>query len=760
VPGDPVEADFAEYLEAVDSGRTSVVPLSVVAGRVAEVLAPGPDLAGWLAAQPTADLEDGALPGAAAAYRRLAAWAQAGELAAVAQLASRSAAADREDGAGPDGRPERITADACAQVSLALTMSQSAAQWWTGLAMDLQWRLPATGLALREGTIDLSRARVIVDATASLDDDKARAVEARVLPKASDQTTGQLRASVRRAVITVDPEGAERRREEAERQARVMLYPDPDGTASLSGQRLNGIRAAAAMARITALARALKADGADGGIDLLRSKVFIGLLLGTLPYLPPPPGGLADTDCPPGTDPGNGPGGNGPGGNGPGGNGPVSRRSADDDDASPHLDDWPWNDDQAPVPGPTGGSPADDPSATDSRQCSELAEEDRAPSHDRLVGDHCQPDDPWSVDAEGSPWSADPGGDPWSVDAEGSPWSADAGGDPWSADAGSGPSCAEAADPPSDRTGRGSVPWPECGPFVPPAPAALKDLLPTGSGFLDLRLPWSTLSRGSPEPGYLTRLGPITPAQARYLAVLAARDPGTEWRVVLTNDTGQAIALARARPRPSPDSPARAGPGLQSSLLRRVTVTIATVDLSDVVVSSLDTSTDTDGTGADGPGGGGTGADGTGADGTGADGTGADGSLARVLAAIVTAAGWAAGRADELAAADAAAGGCAHAQASEAYQVPGGLREFVNVRDLTCRFPTCRQPAWRCDADHTRPFDQGGPTCSCNLGALCRWHHKLKQHAQWRLDQAIPGIFTWTTSVGRTYIIEPDQQAA
>ena len=49
---DPAEADFAEYLDAVDAGRSSVVPLSVAAGRVAEVLPTSPDLAAWLACNP------------------------------------------------------------------------------------------------------------------------------------------------------------------------------------------------------------------------------------------------------------------------------------------------------------------------------------------------------------------------------------------------------------------------------------------------------------------------------------------------------------------------------------------------------------------------------------------------------------------------------------------------------------------------------------------------------------------------------------
>jgi hypothetical protein len=650
------------------------------------VLPASPDLAAWLACSPAGDLEDGALAGAASAYRRLAAWAQGGELAVVAQMASRAAAAQKngtggygvsgevsgrdgtgqEDGTGQDGRPGQVPADAYGQVSLALTLSRSGAEWWTNLAVDLQWRLAATGTALREGTIDLSRARAIAEATAPLDDDKARAVEARILPRAGQQTTGQLRASLRRAVITADPEGAERRREEAERRARVILYPDAEGTASLSGQSLPGIRAAAAMARITALARALKATGAGGGIDLLRSKVFLGLLLGTLPHIPPPPNGPPDSPadpgpgCPPHT-------------------GPADSPPAEDEAGSPHLDDWPWHNDPADHAPATGqGRAADQDSATD----------------DDAVVDENLP--------IGGEWPRD----------DGLP------GDRGLAEDADDPACGDSV--------AGPVPWPEATPILPPAPAALKNLQPADSGFLELRLPLRTLTNGGPEPGYLTRLGPITPAQASYLALLATADPAVEWRVVLTNNTGQAIAVTRVKPGRSRAGPPRAGPGDTGSLLRRVTVIMTTDQL-----------------GAADPGR-----------------QCADDNLAAVHAAIINAARQAAGQAASRAAADNTAGGCAHTQASPAYQAPARLREFINLRDLTCRFPTCRQPAWQCDADHTRPFDQDGPTCSCNLGPLCRYHHQLKQHPLWRLEQPAPGSFLWTTPTGRTYTVQPDSQAA
>ena len=60
------------------------------------------------------------------------------------------------------------------------------------------------------------------------------------------------------------------------------------------------------------------------------------------------------------------------------------------------------------------------------------------------------------------------------------------------------------------------------------------------------------------------------------------------------------------------------------------------------------------------------------------------------------------------------------------YEPPGLLREFVELRDGTCRAPGCRRRAALCDADHTTPHLHGGATCDCNLMALCRHHHRLK----------------------------------
>jgi hypothetical protein len=156
--------DLGDPGDLTDVGAAERIPAGVLAGRVAEQLAPGPDLAGWLSQVPAADLQDYDLAAVAGSWRRVASWAQAQELAAVAQIASRTAARDEDIGVGEDGRPCRVPMSAAAEVALELTMSQYAAAGWTDLAVDLAWRLTATGAALASGVIDLQRARLIAEA--------------------------------------------------------------------------------------------------------------------------------------------------------------------------------------------------------------------------------------------------------------------------------------------------------------------------------------------------------------------------------------------------------------------------------------------------------------------------------------------------------------------------------------------------------------------------------------------------------------------
>jgi len=93
------------------------------------------------------------------------------------------------------------------------------------------------------------------------------------------------------------------------------------------------------------------------------------------------------------------------------------------------------------------------------------------------------------------------------------------------------------------------------------------------------------------------------------------------------------------------------------------------------------------------------------------------------------------------------------------YRPPEGLARLVKARDRTCCFPGCEQPAGRSDLDHViaaRPDPATGKptrgtTCYCNLCALCRHHHLLKDGiGGFTLTRSADGSYTWTTALGRT----------
>ncbi len=67
---------------------------------------------------------------------------------------------------------------------------------------------------------------------------------------------------------------------------------------------------------------------------------------------------------------------------------------------------------------------------------------------------------------------------------------------------------------------------------------------------------------------------------------------------------------------------------------------------------------------------------------------------------------------------------------------PQDLIDHLIARDRTCRFPTCSQPARRCQIDHTIPAGAPGWTTSAgNTGPLSGGCHNGKTHAGRHLEQ-------------------------
>ena len=86
------------------------------------------------------------------------------------------------------------------EVGVALRLARGTACARIGLACRLLATLPDTFALWEAGRIDTAKARAIDDATVVLSDEHARAVQARVLPKAPEQTLAQLKAALARAV--------------------------------------------------------------------------------------------------------------------------------------------------------------------------------------------------------------------------------------------------------------------------------------------------------------------------------------------------------------------------------------------------------------------------------------------------------------------------------------------------------------------------------------------------------------------------------
>jgi hypothetical protein len=664
-----------------------------------------PDLIGAVldASGDPALMTDGDLLTSLASWHAVASRAVARELRATEELLRRrrprvwDRRADRAetvredlDGGADEQGPDRVmpavvpSREAAAELALALTATEYSAQAQVELTADLSRRLPGAFAELDAGRADLHRLRVLAEGTQFLSDEDAARVDALLAPRLGGWTTGELKDRVRRAVIAIDPAAADRRAAHAARKARFSVYANADQTATAAVERMPAQLAAAAKARVNAIARAAKAAGMTDPLPLLEAKVATGLLLDTLPDIPPPRDG---GPAPPGDD------------GWPTDWLPTPPAPAGDDTSAEPDDpgaDFTGDDSPSPASSPTD----DDPDVEDFSQAEPV---------------NFTP--PPSDGEDAGPVNFTP--------------------------VSTGPSDGEVR-----RTGEFS--WPsipgQAGRDGPGCYGVPGWLIPKNPGRTRLTVPWRTLTGLGPEPGELSWIGPITPGQARDLAVAAAADPSCTWRLIITDDEGHAIAVTTLRTRRDTGT---SPPGLVSEVTVTIQNTLAAGlardgQSRDWITAAITRLTGRPPTSAGSPPG---------------RGQPDPGNLADLLTKAIPAANIAAADAAARAAADAGAGGCAHTMEVPGYRVPDRLRRWLNTRDRICRNPICRRPATQCDQDHTLAYDRGGRSCTCNLGGLCRLHHQLKQLPGWQLTQDAQGYFTWTTPAGLTYRKEPYRYA-
>ncbi len=271
------------------------------AGGVLDGLVPGPVLAGFVAeaaenGRGLVELGESELIGFMCASERMASWAAAQKAEAVITLCRRRARQARER------KNRHLIEHVADEVAAALTLTRRAADRLVAVCGYLE-RLPAVRAALAAGVIDWARAVVFADELAGCDDEAARKIAGRVLPRAGEMTTAQLRRALRREVEADDPDAARRRRERGRKDAAVHRWDEGSGNSALAGREMTPADATGADARLTAQAKWLRARGVPGSLDRLREAVFAAVLNGRdiTTLLPAGPGSSADAS-PGGTD--------------------------------------------------------------------------------------------------------------------------------------------------------------------------------------------------------------------------------------------------------------------------------------------------------------------------------------------------------------------------------------------------------------------------------------------------------------------------
>ena len=247
----------------------------------------------WLAVQAAgvsspevlADATPDELLGVGRAWKSLEGWTFTGKLAVVRELIRRYPRSEDEgaEALAAGGLPDEWDPRLHHEVAAALGISVVAAAKLVNLAWTLDSRLAGISKALDDGLLDPGKVRMIVDETCVLETGNlfARAEEIILAGLGKCRTWADLVRLVQRAVITVDPDGAEKRRERAEREeARLKVWRETSGTCGLQVTGLPTDEALAAQAHIEARALEYKAARIRRPLEGLRVMAFADILNG------------------------------------------------------------------------------------------------------------------------------------------------------------------------------------------------------------------------------------------------------------------------------------------------------------------------------------------------------------------------------------------------------------------------------------------------------------------------------------------------
>jgi hypothetical protein len=675
---------------ASGDGLAALIPSGLLALAVDEVSGAG---------RRCQDATGDELTGLLRAWAAVESWAAGAKLGVIAEMIRRD---DFPRKGGYHGDlPDEWSPSLRHELALALACSVQSAETTAWLAWERQARLPGIGALLDDGTLTLPKARAVIETFKYLADADAATAESLIAGQLAGKTYTQVLRLAEQAALTVDPELAERRRQQAQKNARVTFFRELSGTAGVSGRDLPPDEALAAMAAVNARAQQYEDSGAFGDtpMDALRAYAYLDLLKGT-----PAEDRIACAEA--------------------------------QDEAAEVAEALAWANaraarnaarakpghdaDPATTPKPEAGAQDESRSCRCGEcdgGCAGASDRDSDISaRGRRTHDDDEPDD---SNARGR--RAHDAGEPDAPSACGRRADDDD----------------EPDDPADGYDDNGGNPGPHGrGPGNPGSrpggPAAGRTFQPRPP---DLIVPLRTLLGLAERPGEIHGFGFLDPALARDLATAAGASPRTEVCVTVTSPEGYAIGHGCARPARSPKSAqpctAQQGGSSAGGLPARLNLTVSAADLANLAASPGPWSFTRHG--STGPPGG-------------ADPPGGYGTWELVLPN---------GRRFTVRLDVVPTLHCDHRYETLGYHPGARLRHLVQVRDGTCTFPPCNRHAKESDFEHAVPYEKGGRTDACNAGARSRACHRIKQSKGWNVTQPRPGWHQWTTPSGRSYVQGP-----
>jgi len=212
-----------------------------------------------------------------------ASWLEGRKLAVLRELIRRRPDERNVGTATESGLPWDWDDRLAREIALELRVSVPAARKLAWAAWALEARLPGIGRALDEGRLDPGKARLVIQETDILLEPGtlARAEELILAGLDRCKTWTDLLRLVQRAVVTADPDGARKRREQEEKEnARVRFWREAAGTSALMGAGLPTDEALQAHAHVDQRAQEYRAAGVKRGTEILRVAAYLDLLNG------------------------------------------------------------------------------------------------------------------------------------------------------------------------------------------------------------------------------------------------------------------------------------------------------------------------------------------------------------------------------------------------------------------------------------------------------------------------------------------------